>query len=219
MRSPRASTPWPTPSRSNRPPAAGEEVARFACVNNAFERLFGYATRDLSGRTEDLLYAESTNMDNVMHIRDRLALGERCAGSSSCRPAKASRCGSRSPRAWCATQPTIRSTTSRPCATSRRVKEFEAAVAAEKQRLSVTLKAIGDAVITALPDGRIDFINAAAQRLLNVPFGEATACRCERSSICATIRTRRARSRWIRPATCAAKGCSTGPSATPRSRS
>ena len=47
-------------------------------------------------------------------------------------------------------------------------KEFEAAVAAEKQRLSVTLKAIGDAVITALPDGRIDFINAAGQRLLNV---------------------------------------------------
>ena len=52
-------------------------------------------------------------------------------------------------------------------------KEFEAAVAAEKQRLSVTLKAIGDAVITALPDGRIDFINAAGQRLLNVTFSEA----------------------------------------------
>ena len=52
-------------------------------------------------------------------------------------------------------------------------KEFEAAVALEKQRLSVTLKAIGDAVITALPDGRIDFINAAAQRLLNIAFIDA----------------------------------------------
>jgi len=51
--------------------------------------------------------------------------------------------------------------------------DYRLFTAAEKQRLSVTLKAIGDAVITALPDGRIDFINAAAQRLLNVVFSEA----------------------------------------------
>ena len=51
--------------------------------------------------------------------------------------------------------------------------EERAALAADKQRLVVTLKAIADAVITALPDGRVDFINEAAKRLLNVTFADA----------------------------------------------
>jgi diguanylate cyclase (GGDEF)-like protein len=55
--------------------------------------------------------------------------------------------------------------------TSRRA--FESAVAAEKQRLTVTLKAIADGVVTATADGRVDFINAAAQRMLNLTFAEA----------------------------------------------
>jgi diguanylate cyclase (GGDEF)-like protein len=54
--------------------------------------------------------------------------------------------------------------------TSRRA--FESAVAAEKQRLTVTLKAIADGVVTVTPDGRIDFINAAAQRMLERSFAE-----------------------------------------------
>jgi PAS domain S-box-containing protein len=155
------------------PPVFGEEVARFACVNGAFERLFGYATRDVSGLTEDLLYLESTQMDNVMHMRDRLALGEPVRGILELQTRE-------SVPLWIEMtsrvvldandQPTYYVSTLRDISAR---KEFEAAVAAEKQRLSVTLKAIGDAVITALPDGRIDFINAAAQRLLNVAFAEA----------------------------------------------
>jgi diguanylate cyclase (GGDEF)-like protein/PAS domain S-box-containing protein len=154
------------------PPAPGEEVARFACVNGAFERLFGYATRDITGLTEDLLYMESTTMDNVMHMRDRLAAGEPVRGILEMQTRK------RMPL-WieitsrvvfdAQDQPTYYVSTLRDISAR---KEFEAAVAAEKQRLSVTLKAIGDAVITALPDGRIDFINAAAQRLLNVSFSD-----------------------------------------------
>ena len=154
-------------------PAPGEEVARFACVNSAFERLFGYATHDLANLTDDLLYLESTAMDNVMHMRDRLALGEPVRGILELQTRESmplwiemtSRVvldANDHPRYYVST---LRDVSAR--------KEFEAAVAAEKQRLSVTLKAIGDAVITALPDGRIDFINAAAQRLLNVSFAEA----------------------------------------------
>jgi len=156
-----------------RPPAGGEEVPRFACVNGAFERLFGYATRDLTGKTEDLLFADTTNMDNVMHMRDRLAQGEPVRGLIELQTRE-------NTPVWIEITsrvvldgsdiPTYYVSTLRDISVRR---EFEAAVAAEKQRLSVTLKAIGDAVITALPDGRIDFINAAAQRLLNVPFGEA----------------------------------------------
>jgi diguanylate cyclase (GGDEF)-like protein/PAS domain S-box-containing protein len=155
------------------PPAPGEEVARFACVNGAFERLFGYATRDLVGLTEDLLYMESTTMDNVMHMRDRLSAGEPVRGILELQTRE-------STPLWIEMtsrvafdsndHPTYYVSTLRDISAR---KEFESAVAAEKQRLSVTLKAIGDAVITALPDGRIDFLNAAAQRLLNVAFSDA----------------------------------------------
>ena len=155
------------------PPAPGEEVARSPCVNGAFERLFGYASRDLAGLTEDLLYMESTAMDNVMHMRDRLAAGEPVRGILELQTreslplwiemtSRVAYDGNNHPTYFVST---LRDISAR--------KEFEAAVASEKQRLSVTLKAIGDAVITALPDGRIDFINAAAQRLLNVAFSEA----------------------------------------------
>ena len=153
-------------------PVPGEEVARFACVNGAFERLFGYASRDLMNLTEDILFRESTAMDNVMHIRDRLALGEPVRGILELQTRE-------SMPVWIElTSRVVLDANDHPTyyvATLRDIsarKEFEAAVAAEKQRLSVTLKAIGDAVITALPDGRIDFINAAAQRLLNVTFSE-----------------------------------------------
>gem|GEM_PF-6313471 len=155
------------------PPVPGEEVARFACVNGAFERLFGYATRDLTGLTEDLLYMDTTTMDNVMHMRDRLAAGEPVRGILELQTRE-------SMPLWIEmTSRVAFDVNDHPAyfvSTLRDIsarKEFEAAVAAEKQRLSVTLKAIGDAVITALPDGRIDFINAAGQRLLNVTFSEA----------------------------------------------
>jgi diguanylate cyclase (GGDEF)-like protein len=112
-------------------------------------------------------------MDNVMHVRDRLALGEPVRGIIEFQTREGM-------PVWIElTSRVVRDAAENPTyyvSTLRDIqarKEFEAAVAAEKQRLSVTLKAIGDAVITALPDGRIDFINAAAQRLLNVPFGEA----------------------------------------------
>ncbi|HEV8023130.1 MAG TPA: diguanylate cyclase [Candidatus Lustribacter sp.] len=155
------------------PPTPGEEVARFACVNGAFERLFGYASRDLAGLTEDLLFMDTTTMDNVMHMRDQLAAGEPVRGILELQTRE-------SMPLWIEItsrvafdahdQPTYYVSTLRDISAR---KEFEAAVASEKQRLSVTLKAIGDAVITALPDGRIDFINAAAQRLLNVSFSDA----------------------------------------------
>ncbi len=49
----------------------------------------------------------------------------------------------------------------------------ESALAAETQRLMVTLKAIGDGVVTVLPNGFVDFVNAAAQRMLGVTFADA----------------------------------------------
>ena len=49
---------------------------------------------------------------------------------------------------------------------------FEDALAAERRKLETTLAAIADAVVTVLADGRIEFVNAAAQRLLAVDVGD-----------------------------------------------
>jgi diguanylate cyclase (GGDEF)-like protein/PAS domain S-box-containing protein len=155
------------------PPQAGEEVARFAHVNAAFERLFGYAAHEIAGETEDVLFGSATNLDKVGHTRERLARGEPIRTLVELRTredfplwieltARVTSDGRGRPQYYVMT---LRDVSGR--------REFEAAVALEKLRLSVTLKAIGDAVITVLPDGRIDSINHAAQRLLNVTFAEA----------------------------------------------
>jgi diguanylate cyclase (GGDEF)-like protein/PAS domain S-box-containing protein len=52
-------------------------------------------------------------------------------------------------------------------------KQFENALAAEKRKLLTTLAAIADAVVSVLADGRVEFINAAAQRLLGVEAADA----------------------------------------------
>jgi diguanylate cyclase (GGDEF)-like protein/PAS domain S-box-containing protein len=46
--------------------------------------------------------------------------------------------------------------------------QFEDALAAERRKLETTLAAIADAVVTVLADGRVEFVNAAAERLLAV---------------------------------------------------
>jgi diguanylate cyclase (GGDEF)-like protein/PAS domain S-box-containing protein len=46
--------------------------------------------------------------------------------------------------------------------------QFEDALAAERRKFETTLAAIADAVVTVLADGRVEFVNAAAQRLLGV---------------------------------------------------
>jgi diguanylate cyclase (GGDEF)-like protein/PAS domain S-box-containing protein len=46
--------------------------------------------------------------------------------------------------------------------------QFEDALAAERRKFETTLAAIADAVVTVLAGGRVEFVNAAAQRLLGV---------------------------------------------------
>jgi len=52
-------------------------------------------------------------------------------------------------------------------------KHFEDALAGEKRKLQTTLAAIADAVVTLLSDGRVEFVNAAAKRLLGIESDEA----------------------------------------------
>ncbi|RWC73726.1 MAG: EAL domain-containing protein [Mesorhizobium sp.] len=50
---------------------------------------------------------------------------------------------------------------------------FQLALNAERERAQVTLASIGQAVISTGPDGRLDYMNAVAEKLLACPFGSA----------------------------------------------
>jgi diguanylate cyclase (GGDEF)-like protein/PAS domain S-box-containing protein len=155
-----------------RAPANAGDPVRVAYVNVAFERLFGYTHRDLEEQPDDLLFSEASR-ESVELVRERLAAGD---------PVRSIIVSMRSrddESLWIdLTARAVRDDADRPKfyvftlhdITARRA--FESAVAAEKQRLMVTLKAIGDGVITVLPDGRIDFVNGAAQRMLKITYAD-----------------------------------------------
>ncbi len=50
---------------------------------------------------------------------------------------------------------------------------FQSALNTERKRAQITLASIGQAVISTGPDGRIDYMNAAAERLLDTSLGSA----------------------------------------------
>ena len=50
---------------------------------------------------------------------------------------------------------------------------FQSALNAERERAQITLASIGQAVISTGPDGRLDYMNAVAERLLACPLGAA----------------------------------------------
>jgi len=61
----------------------------------------------------------------------------------------------------------------------RRIARAEQALAREKERAEVTLHSIGDAVITTDAAGRIEHLNAMAERLTGWTTAEAQGCRAE----------------------------------------
>jgi diguanylate cyclase (GGDEF)-like protein/PAS domain S-box-containing protein len=157
----------------SRAPAAPGEPIRIAYVNASFERLFGFTTSDLEGQADDVLFS-SASLETMSLVRERIAGGE---------PVRSIIVGMRSrddDALWVDVMArAVRDDAGGPALyvytmhdiTARRA--LESAVASEKQRLTVTLKAIADGVVTVSSDGRIDFINAAAQRMLNLTFAAA----------------------------------------------
>jgi Amt family ammonium transporter len=149
--------------------ARAGDAAPVAYVNAAFERLFGYTPSDLDGHPDEKLFS-AASLESVVSMRERLLAGENVRSivvsmrSRDGEPlwvdlgARIARDGGTSYFVS-----VLRDITAR--------RAFETALAAEKQRLLVTLKAIGDGVITVVPDGRIDFVNAAAQRMLGITTG------------------------------------------------
>jgi diguanylate cyclase (GGDEF)-like protein/PAS domain S-box-containing protein len=156
-----------------RVPSALEEPSGLVHVNAAFARLFGYRQSELIGTALERLFGPITDDDRVFFLRSRavereeartvlvLYTRERTAvwTELSLVPTAAGDAHG----VLCVA--TFRDVTSR--------KQFEDALASEKRKLQTTLAAIADAVVTVLGDGRVEFVNAAAQRLLGIDVVDA----------------------------------------------
>jgi diguanylate cyclase (GGDEF)-like protein/PAS domain S-box-containing protein len=153
-------------------PRVGSQ-ARILYVNAAFESLLGYDAPQAIGQTLQFLYGPLTDLERVEFMNDRVreTLEARIPIAYYRRDGVP---------IW--VEVSLRGLAgtpeNAPCmvATLRDVstrKEFEYALAREKRKLQVTLAAIGDGVITAVADGRIDSINLAAQDMLDVEAAEA----------------------------------------------
>jgi diguanylate cyclase (GGDEF)-like protein/PAS domain S-box-containing protein len=155
-----------------RAPRALDQPATFVHVNAGFARIFGYDPAEMSGVSTECLNGPRTDRDRLVWIRERMI------DNQDARAVVTLYTRERTPL-WTelALVPipsaggsatfvaTFRDVTAR--------KQFEDALAAEKRKLQTTLAAIADAVVTVLADGRVEFVNAAAQRLLGIDLVDA----------------------------------------------
>jgi diguanylate cyclase (GGDEF)-like protein/PAS domain S-box-containing protein len=143
-------------------------VAHVVYINPAFEHFFGYTIADVMGQTPEFLYGELTDRERLEFVRDRLRTGVDGRSQIVCYKRNGI-------PVWVElhAKPVIEANgaISLHIVTLRDVtarKEFEGALGQEKRKLQVTLAAIGDAVITTVRDGRIEFVNPAAQTVFSI---------------------------------------------------
>lgn len=160
-----------------RAPGTIEFSSTWLHVNAPFTRLFGHAPGDLVGESFDRLCGPLTDPDRVLFLRQRLLAHEEA------RAVVVLYTLDRTP-VWTELSFTPITIEERPgdfyVATFRDVtsrKQFEDALASEKRKLQTTLAAIADAVVTVLGDGRVEFVNAAAQELLGIDLLDAYGAR------------------------------------------
>jgi len=141
-------------------------------VNAGFTQLFGYAARELVGQPADRIWGPRTDRDRMAWLRSRITEREAArvvvvlyAKDGSPLWTEISSSPVRHGPKTVHHVVTFRDVTSR--------KQFENALAAEKRKLLTTLAAIADAVVSVLADGRVEFVNAAAQRLLGIEAADA----------------------------------------------
>lgn len=148
-------------------------IPTYLYVNAAFEQFFGLSALDVIGQTPDVMYGPMTDIDRMEFVHARMQAGHEVRSvvvfykrdgipvwvEINARPVI------ESSGASSFFIVTMRDVTAR--------KEFEAAVAAEKRKLRVTLAAIGDGVITTVGDGRVEFVNTAARTTLGIDQVEA----------------------------------------------
>jgi diguanylate cyclase (GGDEF)-like protein/PAS domain S-box-containing protein len=141
-------------------------------VNDGFAQLFGFVSADLAGRTTEALFGPLTDVDRLSWLRSCVARREPArvvltmyAKDGTPIWTEISTAPARLANAAQYHLATYRDVTSR--------KQYEDALASEKRKLQTTLSSIADAVVTVLADGRVEFVNAAASRLLGLELVDA----------------------------------------------
>jgi diguanylate cyclase (GGDEF)-like protein/PAS domain S-box-containing protein len=153
-------------------PRRPESPARFVHVNAGFTQLFGFTAAELDGASTEALWGPLTDRDRMEWLRSRFAEREQVRAAVPLYTKDGTPLWAELVSTPVADDgETVHHVVSYRDVTSR--KQFEDALSAEKRKLQTTLAAIADAVVTVLADGRVDFVNAAAQRLLGIELIEA----------------------------------------------
>ena len=145
----------------------------FVHVNAAFSRLFGYTAAELVARAATRLWGPLTDLDRMAWIRSRMERRKEVRAVVVLYTRDGALLWTEIGAAPFAHEAdgvlyhivTYRDVTAR--------KQFEDALSSEKRKLQTTLASIADAVVTVLGDGRVEFVNAAAQRLLGIALIDA----------------------------------------------
>ena len=147
-----------------------EDPPEIVHANAGFLRLFGYAAGELAGQTTEVLRGPLTDVERLIWLRSRIALDE------SARLAVMLYGKDGTPLWVEISSAPIRDAPGYQLVTYRDVtsrKQFEDALASEKRKLQTTLASIAEAVVTVLADGRVEFVNGAAERMLGIELVDA----------------------------------------------
>jgi PAS domain S-box-containing protein len=143
---------------------------RICQFNHAAELAFGYAKQEVLGETVDLLYADNTQAEAIGSTIQKMShysgevLNRRKDGTIFCSLLNASLLRDSNGEAI-GVMGISRDFTDR--------KKVQEALAAEKERLAVTLRSIGDGVITTGTNGAVTLVNHAAEILTGWSLHEA----------------------------------------------
>ncbi len=166
--------------RGGRGPADAAAARRlFVHVNGPFARLFGFAAGELVGQPRTRVWGPLT--DRRPHGLGPLAHGApqgRCARSWCSTPARATPLWTELGSSPVAHEHGDARLPRRHLPRRDRAQAVRGrALGSEKRKLQTTLASIADAVVTVLGDGRVEFVNAAAQRLLGIALIDAYGAR------------------------------------------
>jgi diguanylate cyclase (GGDEF)-like protein/PAS domain S-box-containing protein len=153
-------------------PRRPDSPTQVAHVNGGFTELFGFSAADLVGKSTEALWGPLTDRERMTWIRSRFAEREHVRAVAALYTKDGT-------PVWAELVSTpvgdedgaVHHVVTYRDVTAR--KQFEDALSSEKRKLQTTLAAIADAVVTVLADGRVEFVNAAAQRLLGIELIDA----------------------------------------------
>jgi len=147
--------------------------------NRGAERMFGYSEQEVIGRSISVLYPPD-RLHEMPEILGRIGRGERVEHHQTLRRTKNGGVLNVS-----VTVSPVHDASGRIMGASKIVRDITSQVraqeeiAAQRERLRVTLSSIGDAVVATDHEGRVTYLNPVAEQLTGWPAAEAEGQRLE----------------------------------------